>query len=232
MRILNTVLHVIYLIYNEGYSASTGVIRKELTDEAVYLSRKLAHLSPASESLGLLALLLLQESRREARVSENGDLIPLENQNRYLWDQNLIRKGMEYIHQAVKTGRLGPYTIQAAISSVHAVADLVQDTQWDLIVDYYDLLLTINPSPFIELNRAIALGMFEGPEAGLAIIDKLIGEKNLESYHVPWAARADLSKKAGLINEAIDANRKAIKRTGQEPGQRFLQQQLDELLKK
>ncbi len=158
---MNAILHVIYLIFNEGYSASSGKahIRKELTDEAVYLCRQLVELIPTPESLGLLALLLLQESRRSSRVTENGDPIPLENQDRTLWDQNLIQEGMLLINQSIMSGRLGPYTIQTAIASVHAVAESVQNTQWDLIVDYYDMLLSITPSPFVELNRAIAVGM-------------------------------------------------------------------------
>lgn len=227
------VLHVIYLIFNEGYSVSSGEdhIRKDLTDEAIFLCRSLVGLISTPESLGLLALLLLQESRRKSRVTENGDLIPLEKQDRSLWDQNLIREGIQLINQAVMSGRLGPYTLQAAIASVHAVADSIQNTRWDLIVDYYDMLLAVNPSPVVELNRAIAVGIHEGPKAGLSIINKLLGEGKLESYHLIYSAKADFSKRLGLKVEAIKAYKKAIELARQEPERRYLENQLSEMLK-
>ncbi len=230
---MNAVLHVIYLIFNEGYSASSGEnhIRKELTDEAIFLCRKLVDLMSTSESLGLLALLLLQESRRQSRVTKNGDLIPLEHQDRSLWDQDLIREGMEFIHQAIMSGRLGPYTLQAAIASVHAAADSVESTQWDLIIRYYDMLLSINPSPVVALNRAIAVGMLEGPKAGLSIINDLLKEDKLDSYHLIYSAQADFSKRLGLKDEAIKAYKRAIELAHQESERRYLQNQLSQILK-
>lgn len=229
---VDAVLQVIYLVFNEGYSASSGEnhIRKDLTEEAIFLSRKLVELVSTPESLGLLALLLLQESRREARTTKEGDLIALEDQNRSLWDQALIQEGVQLIHTAVMSGRLGAYTLQAAIASVHALADSLENTQWELIVGYYDMLLSINPSPVVELNRAIAVGMHEGPQAGLALIDALMNNKNLKTYHLFYAAQADFCKKLGLMNRAISSYRQAIELVRQEPEERYLKQQLSEIL--
>lgn len=228
---MDAVLRVIYLIFNEGYSASVGEqhIRKELMDEGIFLGRKLVELNPTPESMGLLALLILQTSRRNSRVTKDGDLIPLEAQDRSKWDYSLINEGVHLIHAAVMSGRLGPYTLQAAIASVHALADSVDKTQWDLIVQYYDILLSINPSPIVELNRAIAVGMHEGPQFGLKIIDELMDNEKLQNYHILYAVKADFSKKLGLTAAAIQAYQRAIELVTQEPEARFLKKQLDEI---
>ena len=188
------------------------------------------NLMPTNESLSLLALLLLHKSRNQARVTTNGDLIPLENQERSIWKQDLINEGLHLIQQAIMSAQLGPYTLQAAIASVHAQADSLANTRWDLIITYYDMLLAIQNSPVIELNRAIAVGMQQGPQVGLALIEVLLQNKKLQDYPSVYAAQADFCKKLGLTTKAIDAYQRAIELVQQGPETRYLQQQLAEIL--
>ncbi len=229
---MNAVLHVIYLIFNEGYSASSGEehIRKDLSNEAIFLCRTLVNLISTSESMGLLALLLIQEARRESRVKQDGEVITLEWQDRSLWNQNFIHEGLELLNQSIKAGKMGPYTIQAAIASVHATANSFESTRWDLIVNYYDMLLKINQSPIVELNRAIAVGQKDGPSAGLTLIKNLMKKKKLTSYHLIYSAKADFLKKLGEKEKAIQSYQKALELVNKETEKKYLQNQLSELI--
>jgi len=221
---LDAVLHVVYLVYNEGYSASSGPqhLRRPLTTEALFLCRLIAGLLPEPEATGLLALLLLHESRSGARTDAQGDLIPLEEQDRSLWDRELIAEGTELVWKMVMSGRLGSYGVQAAIATVHAAADSVETTQWNLIIQYYDLLVELKNSPVVVLNRAIAIGMRDGPRAGLAIIEDLLGSAAMDNYHRAHAARADLAYRAGALKEARNSYRRALELVRQEPERRYL----------
>jgi RNA polymerase sigma-70 factor (ECF subfamily) len=225
---LEAVLHVVYLVYNEGYSATSGTehLRRDLAAEAVSLSRLIADLLPDPEATGLLALLLLHESRSAARTDARGDLIPLEEQDRTLWDRELIAEGIDLVRQSVMSGRLGSYVIQAAIASVHAAADSVKTSNWDLIVGYYDMLAKLQDSPVVALNRAIAVGMRDGPRAGLVIVRGLLGTDVMSDYHFAHAARADLARRAGFLDEARDSYRRAIELVRQEPERRYLERRL------
>lgn len=228
---LDAVLQVVYLVFNEGYAASVGesLLRGDLTGEAIRLCRLLLALLPDSEAQGLLALMLLQESRRRARTDSSGELVRLEDQDRGLWDQTLIAEGRTLVDQAWRSGRIGPYSIQAAIAAVHARADKPEDTDWHEILSLYDLLERIQPSPVVELNRAVALAMADGPAAGLAVIDALLEAGELAHFHLAYAARAELCLRLGREDEARRGFQQALSLVSQETERRFLQRRLDEL---
>lgn len=228
---LDSVLSVIYLVFNEGYSASSGehATRADLSAPAIHLAEVLLELMPDTEVIGLTSLLLLHESRRKARTDENGDLILLEDQDRSLWDHEKIARGTQLVQRAVATGELGTYSIQAAISSVHASARAASDTNWALIVEYYDLLLQADPSPVVELNRAVAVAMRDGARSGLLLIDEMLSRGDLAEYHLAHAARADLNRRLGQKSEAAASYRKALDLAKQEPERRFLKKRIDEL---
>ncbi len=228
---LDTALHVIYLVFNEGYSASSGesLTRPDLSGEAIRLGRLLLELLPQPEVMGLLALMLLHESRRPARTSPSGDLILLEDQDRSLWNRDQIAEGLALVEQAMSSRQFGSYTLQAAIAAVHAEAPTAAATDWAQIVALYDLLLQARPSPVIELNRAVAVAMRDGLEVGLALIDAILSRGDLADYHLAHAARADLCRRLGRTTEARSSYERALRLTQQEPEQRFLQRRLDEL---
>ena len=228
---LDTVLHVVYLLFNEGYSASFGasLTRADLSGEAIRLGRLLLHLLPEPEVMGLLALMLLHESRRAARTSETRELVLLEHQDRSLWNQNHIREGVELIERALAARRFGPYTLQAAIAAVHAEAPSTLETDWAQIVALYDLLLRADPSPIVALNRAVAVAMRDGPNKGLELVDELLESGELANYHLAHAARADLCRRLGKSSEARASYERALVLTKQEPERRFLEKRLAEL---
>jgi RNA polymerase sigma-70 factor (ECF subfamily) len=228
---LEAVLAVIYLVYNEGYKASSGseLGHVELAEEAIRLARLLVQLLPDSETLGLLALMLLNEARRPARTSAEGELVLLEDQDRSLWRDDYIKEGRQLLAAAFARGRIGPYTLQAAISAVHAQAASVATTDWAQIVQLYDLLLRITESPVVALNRAVALALRDGPEAGLVLIEELLREPALLAYHPAWAAHADLCRRAGRSEQARTSYRKALQLVQQEPERRFLERRLASL---
>lgn len=228
---LDTVLQVIYLVFNEGYSASSGesLTRADLSGEAIRLGRLLVELLPEPEVIGLLALMLLQESRRTARASPAGDLILLEQQDRSLWNRDQIAEGKALVERALASRRFGPYTLQAAIAAVHGEAKNAAATDWAQIVALYDLLLRVEPSPVIELNRAVAVAMRDGPAAGLAPIDAILARGDLADYHLAHAARADLCRRLGKTAEARAAYQQALALARQEPERRFLRGRLAEL---
>ena len=225
------VLAVIYLLFNEGYSASSGValVRAELSTEAIRLGRVMAELLPEPEVIGLLALMLLQESRRETRIDAAGEMVLLERQDRSRWNQPLIREGIALVERSLSTRKFGPYTLQAAIAAVHAEASSAEATDWRQISALYTALLAMYPSPVVELNRAVALAMHEGPQAGLTLIDALLARGELRDYYLVHAARADLYRRLGKPAEARRAYEQARALTKSEPEQRYLERRLREI---
>jgi RNA polymerase sigma-70 factor, ECF subfamily len=229
---LDTVLQVIYLVFTEGYSASSGesLTRPDLSGEAIRLGRLLVELLPEPESQGLLALMLLHESRRGARTSPEGDLVLLDDQDRSLWNRDLIGEGIGLVEQALTSGRFGAYTLEAAIAATHAEARNAAATDWPQIVALYDALLSGNPSPVVELNRAVAVAMRDGPQAGLRLIEGILARGELEDYYLAHAARADFCRRLGEVEQARVSYEKALELARPEVARRFLTRRLKELL--
>jgi RNA polymerase sigma-70 factor, ECF subfamily len=228
---LDAVLRVVYLVFNEGYAASSGpsLTRHDLSGEAIRLGRLLVELLPEPEAVGLLALMLLHESRRAARASPEGELVLLGDQDRSLWNRDQIAEGLALVERALSSRRFGPYTLQAAIAAVHAEAPNAAATDWAQIVGLYDVLAQADPSPVVELNRAVAMAMRDGPAAGLALIDAILARGDLGDYHLAHSARADLCRRLGRTAEARVSYERALGLTRQEPERRFLQERLDQL---
>jgi len=228
---LDSVLRVVYLVFNEGYSASSGesLTRVDLSSEAIRLGRLLVELLPEPEAIGLLALMLLQESRRAARTSPTGELILLADQDRSLWNRDQIAEGAALVERALASRRFGPYTLQAAIAAVHAEAATADATDWSEIVGLYDVLLRAEPSPVVELNRAVAVAMRDGPAAGLELVDAILARGDLQDYRLAHAARADLCRRLGETAQARASYQRALVLTRQEPERRFLERRLAEL---
>ena len=228
---LSAVLHVIYLVFNEGYSASSGsyLVRHDLSTEAITLGRLLVELLPESEAYGLLALMLLHDSRRAARVSADGELVLLDDQDRTLWNHGQIVEGCLLAEKALTTGRVGPYGLQAAIAAVHGEATTANQTDWPQIVALYDLLMRLEPTPIVELNRAVAVAMRDGPAEGLLLIDTIVQQGQLADYHHVHSARADLLRRLGRTSEAIEAYERALNLNAQDTERRFLSRRIAEL---
>ncbi|HUO82762.1 MAG TPA: RNA polymerase sigma factor [Gammaproteobacteria bacterium] len=228
---LDVVLHVVYLVFNEGYSPSSGaaVTRHDLSGEAIRLGRLLVELLPEPEAIGLLALMLLHESRRAARTSRDGELVLLNEQDRSLWDRDRIAEGTALLERALSSRSIGPYALQAAIAAVHAGAPDETATDWAEIVGLYDLLVRAEPSPVVELNRAAAVAMRDGPEAGLALVEAILARGDLGDYHLAHSARAELCRRLGRTADARASYQRALDLTRQEPERRFIERRLREL---
>jgi RNA polymerase sigma-70 factor, ECF subfamily len=228
---LDSVLHVTYLVFNEGYAASSGatLTRPDLSSEALRLGRLLVELLPEPEAIGLLALMLLHEARRPARTTAEGEIVLLEEQDRSLWDRDQIAEGVRLVEQALASRRFGPYTLQAAIAAVHAEAPTPDATDWRQIVGLYDVLLRVEPTPVVELNRAAAVAMRDGPAAGLKLIDAILARGELDGYQLAHSARADLFRRLGQTTEAVGAYQQALTLATQGPARRFLERRLREL---
>ncbi|MFN3566829.1 MAG: RNA polymerase sigma factor [Burkholderiaceae bacterium] len=228
---LDSVLRVIYLVFNEGYSASAGeaLTRPDLSAEAIRLGRLLAELLPEPEAIGLLALMLLTEARRAARTTPEGDLVLLADQDRQLWNRALIDEGLALVERALASRRFGPYTLQAAIAAVHAQAPSAEATDWTQIVGLYDVLARVEPSPIVALNRAVAVAMRDGPAAGLALVDAILARGELTDYHLAHSARAEFCRRLGRVADARGAYERALALAKTEPERRFLRRRLSEL---
>jgi RNA polymerase sigma-70 factor (ECF subfamily) len=228
---LDSVLRVVYLVFNEGYSASSGqsLTRVDLSGEAIRLGRLVVELLPEPEAMGLLALMLLQESRRAARTSPGGELVLLSDQDRSLWNRDQIAEGSALVTRSLASQRFGPYTLQASIAAVHADAMSADATDWDEIAGLYDVLLRIEPTPVVELNRAVAIAMRDGPAEGLGLIEALLARGDLKDYHLAHAARADLCRRLGRTAQARASYKRALALARQGPERRFLERRLAEL---
>ena len=228
---LDSVLHVVYLVYNEGYWASSGerLTRSDLAEEAIRLGRLLVECLAEPEAEGLLALMLLNESRRAARASATGEVVLLEDQDRSLWDRGRIAEGVALVEHALASRRVGPFTLQAAIAAVHSESPAAERTDWAQIAGLYDVLARIEPSPVVELNRAVAVAMRDGPEEGLALVDVLLARGELDDYALAHSARAELCRRLGRRSEARSSYARALELARQEPERRFLERRLAEL---
>jgi RNA polymerase sigma-70 factor (ECF subfamily) len=228
---LDSVLHVVYLVFNEGYSASSGtaLTRHDLSSEAIRLGRLLVELLPEPEATGLLALMLLHDARRTARTSPDGELILLEEQDRSRWNRAQIDDGRALVEQALTSKRFGPYTLQAAIAAVHAESPNAESTDWRQILGLYDVLMRVDPSPVVELNRAVAVAMYDGPAAGVSLIDAILSRGDLTEYYLVHSARADLCRRLGRTAEARASYERALSLTQQEPERRFLEGRIAQL---
>lgn len=228
---LDSVLHVVYLVFNEGYSPASGPVatRHDLSNEAIRLGRLIVELLPEAEATGLLALMLLHEARRESRTTDAGDVVLLDEQDRTRWNREAIDEGTALVRRALTSRRFGPYALQAAIAAVHAGATSAASTDWREIVGLYDVLLRADPSPVVEINRAAAIAMRDGPEAGLALIDAVLSRGELADYYLAHSARADLCRRLGRTNDARASYIRALELAQQDPERRFLQRRLEEL---